>query len=876
MKELDKKYKSPAIEKKWQENWERENIYRWDDSQTRENTYVIDTPPPTVSGMLHMGHVFSYVQADFIARYQRMKGKTVYYPMGFDDNGLPTERLVEKIKKVKGSQLPRDEFIELCKEVTHQAKNDFRDLFKSIALSVDWQEEYHTISDHTRAISQMSFLDLYQKELIEHKYEPCYFDVTDQTSLAQADLEDKELDSSMDEIHFSLENSAQKITIATTRAELIPACVAIFAHPDDKRYKKLIGQNALTALFAVKVPIIADRNVDPEKGTGLVMCCSFGDMTDVLWWKQHKLDSHIILNKYGKIKNFLNSQSSEYDEVLCDLLAKKCDLELYKKHYNNLIGKKTTSARIEIVTELKKHKLIIKQTPIKHAVKCAERSGTPIEILLTKQWFIKILDHKENFAKQVEKSKWHPPYMKNRIDQWINGLSYDWCISRQRFFGVPFPLWFVTSIKTNLTEVVIADKAELPIDPLKSLPQGYILTKNIAVGEFIAQKDGREYHIKGETDVMDTWATSSVSPQISSSAINKEYAVNIEKHQKLFPADLRPQAHEIIRSWAFYSFVKAYFHEKTIPWHNLMISGWCLASDKTKMSKSKGNVVTPVKLIEEKGSDIVRYWAATSHLGTDTAYSEDVLSIGKKLTNKLWNATKFCQLHLQNIELNQDSALANINNKTIYCVSDLWLLSHLYNTIKKSSLALEQYQYAKAKEYIEDFFWNYFCDNYLELVKARIYGDLDNLRTYNSQLDIETVNKRKISAIYTIYHSLEVILKLFAPFMPHITEELYSSIYVDKPSIHSRASWPQLDEFAIAKQAQQSGDVIIDIINLVRKDKSNQNFSLKKEISLLEINLPHNINDFLSDLIDDLAAICNAKNIKLSDKATAINIKLIF
>ena len=520
----------------------------------------------------------------------------------------------------------------------------------------------------------------------------------------------------------------------------------------------------MTALFAVKVPIIADRNVDPEKGTGLVMCCSFGDMTDVLWWKQHKLDSHIILNKYGKIKDFLNPESPEYDTDLCNILAKKCDVELYRKYYSNLIGKKPHAARLEIVEELKKHNLLIKQTPIKHAVKCAERSGTPIEILLTKQWFIKILDHKENFAKQVEKAKWHPPYMKNRIDQWIDGLSYDWCISRQRFFGVPFPLWFVTNMQDNLTNIIIADKTELPVDPLKTLPQGYKLVKELSIGEFIATKDGQEYHIKGETDVMDTWATSSVSPQISSSAINEEYAVNIAKHKKLFPADLRPQAHEIIRSWAFYSFVKAYFHEKTIPWHNLMISGWCLASDKTKMSKSKGNVVTPVKLIEEKGSDIVRYWAATSHLGSDTAYSEDVLSIGKKLTNKLWNASKFCQLHLQNIELNQNDALDNINSEIIYCISDLWLISHLYNTIEKSSLAFEQYQYAKAKEYIEDFFWNYFCDNYLELVKARIWN-LANLQIYNSQLDIATVNKKRlVQFILCIYFNSQIIRTFYSTY----------------------------------------------------------------------------------------------------------------
>ena len=876
MKELDKKYKFPTIEKKWQDSWENQKLYRWDDKETRENTYVIDTPPPTVSGMLHMGHIFSYVQADFIARYQRMKGKTVYYPMGFDDNGLPTERLVEKVKKVKGSKLPRAEFIALCEEVSEKARNDFKALFKSIALSIDWQEEYHTISNHTRMISQMSFLDLYHKGLIARKYEPCYFDTTDQTSLAQADLEDKELDSTMNEIHFSIENSDEKIIIATTRAELIPACVAVFVHPEDKRYQHLIGKNAITALFSVTVPILTDRNVDPEKGSGLVMCCTFGDMTDVLWWKQHKLDSHIILNKYGKIKDFFNPESNDYDQELCNKIIQKADISVYKKHYNKLIGKKVATARSEILDILKEYNLLIKENKVKHAVKCAERSGTPIEILLTKQWFIKIIDYKDDFAKQAAQAQWYPHYMKARIDQWIDGLSYDWCISRQRFFGVPFPLWFVTNLSKQKTQIIIASKKELPIDPLTSLPLGYKLTEKLSDGHFLALKDGQEYEIRGETDVMDTWATSSVSPQISSSAVNKEYAIDIERHKKLFPADLRPQAHEIIRSWAFYSFVKAYFHEKTIPWYNLMISGWCLASDKTKMSKSKGNVITPVNLINEKGSDIIRYWASTSHLGTDTAYSENVLLIGKKLTNKLWNATKFCQLHLNKITLNNDTAQENITNNIITYDSDLWLLSHLANTIKKSTQAFEQYQYAKAREYIEDFFWNYFCDNYLELVKARIYGNIDNLKIYNSNIDINSVNKGQNSAIYTIYHSLEVILKLFAPFIPHISEELYTTIYEHKSSIHIRSSWPNQNEFPYLESSLSAGNLLIDIINLVRKEKSNHNFSIKKEILLLEATIPEKVNVLEQNIIDDLAAMCNVQKIKLTYKKDILAVKLNF
>lgn len=853
MKEFPKKYDTAKIEKKWQEFWLKNEIFAWDESLKREDNFVIDTPPPTVSGMLHMGHVFSYSQADFIARYMRMKGKNVFYPMGFDDNGLPTERLVEKSKKIKGSQIARSEFVAICKEVVKNAEEDFRDLFKSIALSIDWQQEYQTISPDTRKISQLSFLDLYHKNHLDRKNEPTYWDPIDQTALAQADLEDKNIDSFMNDISFNLEDSNETIVISTTRPELIPACIAIFVHPEDERYLNLIGKNALTALFNVKVPIIADSLVEKDKGTGIVMCCSFGDMMDVTWWKNHKLAERIILNKYGKIK--------EFDEDLEASLQQYCDLKNYQNYYNEIVNLKAKDARVKILEIIKNNNLLIKQEAINHPVKCAERSGSPIEILIKPQWFIKILDKKQELLKMANQANWHPSYMKIRIEQWINGLNYDWCISRQRFFGVPFPIWYVIKDDKEI-ERIIADVNELPIDPMDSPPNKYKDSAiKIAEGIFEAEKDGEKIMIYADSDVMDTWATSSVSPQISSKAISDEFAVNNDRHEKLFPADLRPQAHEIIRSWAFYTIVKSYLHEGKLPWYNLMISGWCLASDKTKMSKSKGNVITPVKLIEEKGSDVVRYWSANSALGADTAYSEDLLGVGKKLVNKLWNAAKFAAIHLDKIDVNNQTQQLNF----VYCAFDKWILTKLSSTISKAAKEFERYEYAKALAAIDNFFWKDFCDNYLEISKARAYGNEENIKEFLPKLDNAEINKSSLSAAYTINFILDSLLKLYAPFLPHITEELFSLIFPHKHkeiiSIHKKNTWPKF-QYDCPNELISQAEKTIDIIDLIRKDKSDHNFSLKKECSIEIFAENFNLDEHL---INDLILVGNIKNLQTKE-----------
>lgn len=881
---LTEKYNHKESEKKWQKYWrgeeishnektlKGEKIFAWKNDKPRAETFVIDTPPPTVSGLLHMGHVFSYTQADFVARFWRMQGKDVFYPMGFDDNGLPTERLVEKIIDKKAgvfeSENGAGSFVNKCREVVEESEKEFENLFNAIALSVDWEQKYQTISPESQKISQASFVDLYRKGLVEKKFEPVFWDIADRTALAQADLVDKEVEGVMNYILFGVEALDEKIEIMTTRPELLPACVAVMVNPDDARYKHLHGKFAITPLFGVRVPIIADEDVQVDKGTGAVMCCTFGDETDIKWWKKHHLELKVIIGKDGKIEELPLKQFKE-----------------------------------KITEDLKVQNLLTKQEPIKRAVKCAERSGMPIEILVMPQWFIKILDKKAALKQKAQECNWFPEYMKVRIEQWIDGLSWDWCISRQRFFGVKFPVWY-SKRKGEEGKILVASPDQLPCDPLLDLPRDP------------QNKNGTGFYLReevvAETDIMDTWATSSISPQLSSKGISSEIFDELEKsgklsvdeisqakqrHAKLFPADMRPQAHEIIRTWAFYTIAKAYLHsldengqaKKTlageqdcsIPWKNLMISGWCLAADKSKMSKSKGNVVTPTALIEEKGSDIVRYWASTSHLGADTAYSEDVFKIGQKLITKLFNAAKFVEFVSKNANygLNEKSCEAlleeaQVSSSKISEAADLWILSKLQMAVSQANQAFNKFEYARAREKIEEFFWHDFCDNYLEIVKVRAYG-LKAEKLANAELSDaqkQTIINQQNSALITLQICLNILLKALAPFVPHICEEIYHSIFAkeaaEKISIHARNNWPKADKILFNQQFYAIGEAALGVIFEVRKFKSDNNLSMKTTIKSLKVQNPLD----LSPILQDLGNVCNALEPQFDLGEASVNI----
>ncbi|AHX04392.1 valine--tRNA ligase [Ehrlichia japonica] len=736
-----------------------------------------------------MGHIFSYCHTDFIARYQRMLGKDVFYPIGFDDNGLPTERLVEKTKKIRATDISRKEFNTICRQVSHEFRIQFKQLFQSIGISYDWDLEYHTISENIQKISQASFINLYNKGKLYRKLQPIFWDCIDKTAIARAEVEENEISSFMNTITFSTETGIP-INIATTRPELMPACVAVFFHPSDARYKHLLGQNVIVPIFGNKVKILPDDQVKIDKGTGLVMCCTFGDEMDVYWWNKHNLDTKIIISKSGTIYNL--TSNTPQGQSVC----------------NQLHGLSIIKARALILEILDQNNLLRHKQEIIHNVKCAERSGAPIEILLSHQWFIKVVEIKQELLQQVQKINWHPKSMRKQIEIWIERLNWDWCISRQRYFGVPFPVWY----SKEDGKVILPDINKLPVDPVNDLPEGY-----------------QDTEVEADTDVMDTWATSSLSIQFHNTST--------------IPTNLRAQSHEIIRSWAFYTILQAYYYNNDIPWENIMISGWCLAEDKTKMSKSKGNVLTPNKLLEEYGADVVRYWAANSKLGADTTFSSEILKLGKRFTTKLWNASKFVSM-----VVNQYS---EVDLRYIKETMDKWILSKLYKVIIKATESFNSFEYCIALEYIESFFWQDFCDDYLELSKKRAYGEVNSQET--------------LSAIHTLSFVLRELLKMLAPFIPYITEEIYNTLYSNNNSIHNHNNWPIADSGLYSESDELLGEDFIEILNQVRKLKANAQLSVKYKINKLIIS-SQNCN-FPSSLENDLKAVCNADHIVYVNKS---------
>ncbi len=798
---LKEKYGFKEVEDKCNILWEGSKVYKWNGE--KDNTFTIDTPPPTISGKLHIGHIFSYCHTDFIARFQRMLGKDVFYPIGFDDNGLPTERLVEQTYKTRAKEVGREKFIEMCHEVIEKSKQEFKELFKSVGISYDWDLEYHTISKETVTLSQMSFIDLYNKGYAYRKMQPILWDPVDKTAIAQAEIEDKVFESSLNTIVFSTQENEQ-INIATTRPELLPACVAVFCHPEDTRYTHLIGKTAVVPITEEKVPIIADDKVKIDKGTGLVMCCTFGDELDIYWQQKHNLPMKIIIDQDGRMN--LHDVIPPHPGVI-----PARDAGIYE-----INGLKIVAARKRMIEILTEKGLLVESTNISHSVKCAERSGAPLEILPTYQWFIKTLEQKAQVLDKVKECNWHPATMRKRMEVWIEGLNWDWCISRQRYFGVPFPAWY-SKRKGEEGKIILAEVKDLPIDPLKDLPKGYSKEEVIP-----------------DQDVMDTWATSSITPQLSALAVNSEFSLPNHRYDTIFPADLRSQSHEIIRTWAFYTILKAHYHANSLPWKNIMISGWCLADDEKKMSKSKGNIITPHVILETYGADVVRYWAANSRLGVDTVYSENIFKIGKRLVTKLWNASKFVSMFME-----KHQALSiNSAHETM----DKWILSKLYKVIERATNNLLQFEYCEALGVIEEFFWKDFCDSYLELVKKRAYGS-------------------SLSAKQSLAYVLNIILRLFAPFLPYITEEIYHQLY-SYNSVHNQSNWPSKEELIYDKYSEEMGDNVIQILNIIRKIKADNNVSVKHLIKKLVIKADLREDKLNQSAQNDLQAVCNAEMIE--------------
>ena len=748
-----------GLEARWTSRWESDGTYRFDRARGRDEVYSIDTPPPTVSGSLHVGHVFSYTHTDVVARFQRMRGKAVFYPMGWDDNGLPTERRVQNFYGVRcdpslpydaGFQPPekpgkhpisvsRPNFIELCNRLTAEDEKVFEHLWRHLGLSVDWSRTYATIDRRAQKVSQTSFLRLLKKGIAYQLEAPTLWDVDFRTAVAQAELEDREQPGAYHRIRFARPDG-QHVDIETTRPELIPACVALVAHPDDERYKPLFGTEVRTPLFGVSVPVKPHPLADPEKGSGIAMICTFGDITDVTWWRELSLPVRAVIMPNGAFRAIQWGTPG----------WESADAARAQAAYDQLANMSASRARARIVELLTESgDLIGTPRPITHPVKFYEKGDRPLEIVTSRQWFIKTMEFREALLARGRELQWHPEYMRHRYENWVNGLAGDWCISRQRFFGVSFPLWYPVRADGSIDyeRPIVPDESRLPVDPSTDVPDGYTAEQRDAPNGF-----------SGDPDVMDTWATSSLTPQIAGGWLDDE-----DLFARVFPMDLRPQAHDIIRTWLFDTVLRAELEHGSLPWYNAALSGWVLDPDRKKMSKSKGNVVTPMGLLEEHGSDGVRYWAASGRPGTDTAFDAAQMKVGRRLAMKLLNAARFA--------LMQAEPRGPITEPL-----DRGMLTALSDLVGGVTVEFERYDYARVLQSTEAFFWG-FCDDYLELVKGRRYGDFGP--------------EAAASANSAMLVALSSMLRLFAPFLPFVTEEVWS--WWQRGSVH-QASWPRPDE----------------------------------------------------------------------------------
>lgn len=803
-----------GLEDRWVSEWENEGTYRFDRTRTRDDVYSIDTPPPTVSGSLHVGHVFSYTHTDTIARYQRMRGKAVFYPMGWDDNGLPTERRVQNHYGVqcdpslpydpdfeppveppkKGTRpihISRRNFIELCNRLTVEDEKAFEDLWRRLGLSVDWSMTYATIDEHCQRVAQRAFLHNLARGEAYQAEAPVLWDVDFRSAVAQAELEDRERPGAYHRIAFRRVDGGDPVHIETTRPELIPACVALVAHPDDERYQPLFGTTVRTPVFGVEVEVRPHELAEPDKGSGIAMICTFGDVTDVVWWRELNLPTRSVMGIDGRI-------ISEAPDVIAVS-------EQASAAYAELVGKTAHSARERMVEMLRESgDLDGEPKPITHPVKFYEKGDRPLEIVTSRQWYIRNGGHDDDLRTALlergRQLQWHPAHMRVRYENWVEGLNGDWLVSRQRFFGVPFPVWYRLDDDGQPVHdsPIVADESALPVDPSSEPPPGFDEAQRGVAGGFI-----------GDPDVMDTWATSSLTPQIATG-----WGEDDDLFSRTFPMDMRPQAHEIIRTWLFSTTLRAHLEHDSLPWRNVAISGWVLDPDRKKMSKSKGNVVTPVHLIDEYGADAVRYWAASGRPGTDTAFDEGQMKVGRRLGIKILNASRFA-LGLGG----DDGAMPRTDLSAITAPLDRAMLTRLAKLVDEATVAFDDYDYARALERTETFFWA-FCDQYLELVKGRAYG---------ARGDAEAV-----SAQTALQLALSTLLRLFAPFLPYVTEEVWS--WWQQDSVH-RSPWPEAGTIrdAAAGTDETVFEVAAQVLGEIRKAKTEAKQSLRAAVEAVVV-----------------------------------------
>ncbi len=806
--EIPDKPSLEGLEAKWSARWEQAGTYRFDRTAPRQRVFAIDTPPPTVSGSLHIGHMFSYTHTDTVARFRRMRGYEVFYPMGWDDNGLPTERRVQNYYGVRCDpglrydpsfappekpgretvSVSRPNFIELCDTLVVEDEKAFEHLWRTLGLSVDWRHNYATIDTVSRRTSQHAFLRMLRAGHAYSTEAPTQWDVDFQTAVSQAEMEDRELAGAYHRLRFARASTDGAVDIETTRPELLAACVALVAHPDDDRYRTLVGHEALTPLFEMRVPVLAHPLADPDKGSGIAMICTFGDSTDVTWWRELSLPTRTIVGRNGRLRAVPWGEEGWDSE----------DPGAAARAYAELEGRTVSQARTRIVELLAEAGALVGEPkPIRHPVKFYERGDRPLEIVSSRQWYVRTLAMRERLLERGRELRWHPAHMRHRYEAWVEGLNGDWNISRQRFFGVPFPVWYQVHDDGSIDHdhPLLASGDRLPVDPSSDVPEGYREDQRGEPGGFV-----------GDPDVMDTWATSSLTPQIAGRREDDP-----DLYSRVFPMDLRPQAHEIIRTWLFSTIVRTELEYGSLPWSDAAISGWVLDPERKKMSKSRGNVVTPLPLLESHGADGVRYWAASGRPGVDTAVDEGQMKVGRRLAIKVLNASRFALARL-------GSQAATIGS-AVSAPLDLAMLHRLTDVVVDATSALDSYDYARALERTEAFFWS-FCDDYLELVKTRAYED--------------SPGPGPASARAALALGLSVQLRLLAPFVPFVTEEVWS--WWHEGSIH-RAPWPDPDELSPARQQGDTAvlDMAAHVLGEVRKAKTAERVSMRAAVAKLTV-----------------------------------------
>ncbi len=829
-----------GLEATWTARWDDQGVYRFDRATRREDVYSIDTPPPTVSGELHIGHVFSYTQGDVIARFWRMRGKNVFYPMGWDDNGLPTERRVENYYGVRcDPALPYDpdftppekpgkeklgvsrrNFVELCHHLTALDEEAFKTLWRYLGVSVDWSLEYTTISPLAQAISQRAFLAMLERGDVYSSVAPTLWDIDFRTAVSQAELEDREQAGTYHRVAFARKDGTGHIEIETTRPEMLPSCVALVAHPDDPRYQEFFGTSVLTPLFKVEVPVVAHELADPEKGSGIAMICTFGDTTDVTWWRELELPTRALIGRDGRYLA-ADFSSAEYPSI---------DPDAANELYARIEGATVKQARSTIVAELAASgELVGNARAITHPVKFYEKGERPLEIVTSRQWFVKTLEQRDALLRRGEELHWFPDYMKHRYRTWVEGLNIDWNISRQRFFGVPFPVWYPIDAdgEVDFDAPILARRDQLPVDPSSHAPD-----------DFDEAQRNQPHGFIGDPDVMDTWATSSLSPEIAGHW-------GTELFDQVYPMDLRLQAHEIIRTWLFSTVVRAHLEFQDVPFRNVLISGWVLDPNRKKMSKSIGNVVTPLPLLEQHGADALRYWAASGRPGTDTAVDEGQMKIGRRLSIKILNASKFVLGRIEEGE--------TFSPRDVTAPLDRDVLSLLGALVTEATKSFEHYDYARVLERTEAFFWS-FCDNYVELVKTRAYGEGDEAGTK--------------SARATLQIALSVLQRLFAPILPFVSEEVWR--WWHDSSVH-QASWPTIEELGALDD--EPGSIYLPVceaLEAVRREKSTAKVSQRAGVARLAVRAPEEFAAALRACADDLVAAGNVGELAIGEASELV------